>query len=195
MMQKFSSDSDDYLDFLNSVGFPHQKFIVDYFTKNSPYRGILIYHGLGSGKTCTAVALAEMLSQKRPSERDIVCMLPASLKDNYMKDLLKCGNNVYRQINYHKMNIQNVIETCGDGKEYLEGILHNLEYLLSEFKNQKYHFISYNASNIGDQLKRIPHTHLNSEELRRIPSYNPKYYDPNNIFNHKQIINSMNVMI
>ena len=184
----FGSESDSYLDFLNAVGFPHQKFIVDYFTKDSPYRGILVYHGLGSGKTCTAVALAEMLSQKKPLEKDIVCMLPASLKDNYMKDLLKCGNNVYRQINKHKMNITNLMEKCSDSSEYLEGILHNLEYVLNEFKNQKYHFISYNASNVADQLKKIPETHLSSEELKRIPSYNPKYYDRNNRFNHKIII-------
>ena len=186
--KSFSSDSDNYYDFLNSVGFPHQKFIVDYFTNDSPYRGILVYHGLGSGKTCTAVALAEMLSQKNPSERDIICMLPASLKDNYFKDLLKCGNNLYRQINFHKMNVESVMEECGDEKEYFEGILHNLEYLLNEVKNQKYHFISYNASNVGEQLKRIPYTHLNQEELSKIPSYNPKYYNRNNIFNHKTII-------
>ena len=89
---------------------------------------------LGWGKHVQCCTSRNVIS-KRPSERDIVCMLPASLKDNYMKDLLKCGNNVYRQINYHKMNIQNVIETCNDGKEYL-GEYYNLEYLLSEFKNQ-----------------------------------------------------------
>jgi hypothetical protein len=184
----FSGDSDNYYEFLDKVGFPHQKFIVDYFTKGSPYRGILVYHGLGSGKTCTAVALAEMLSQKRPSDRDIICMLPASLKDNYMKDLLKCGNNIYRQINKHKMDIENIMQTCSSDTEYLENILHNLEYLLSEFKNQKYHFVSYNASNIGDQLKKIPHTHLTVDELKKIPSYNPKYYESTNRFNHKILI-------
>ena len=30
--------------------FPHQKFIKDYIQFNSPYRGILLYHGLGVGK-------------------------------------------------------------------------------------------------------------------------------------------------
>jgi len=30
--------------------FPHQKFVKDYIQFSSPYRGILLYHGLGSGK-------------------------------------------------------------------------------------------------------------------------------------------------
>jgi hypothetical protein len=30
--------------------FPHQKFVKDYIQFASPYRGILLYHGLGSGK-------------------------------------------------------------------------------------------------------------------------------------------------
>ena len=35
--------------------FSHQKFIKDYIQYSSPYRGLLVFHNLGTGKTCSAV--------------------------------------------------------------------------------------------------------------------------------------------
>jgi len=37
----------------------HQKIVKDYINIYTPYRGILLYHGLGSGKTCSSIAIAE----------------------------------------------------------------------------------------------------------------------------------------
>jgi superfamily II DNA or RNA helicase len=37
---------------------PTQKFITHYFTPESPYKGILLWHSVGTGKTCTGVATA-----------------------------------------------------------------------------------------------------------------------------------------
>jgi hypothetical protein len=59
----------------------------------SPYRGLLIFHGLGSGKTCTSIPLAEGMK----SEKKIVIMTPASLKSNFFSELKKCGDEVFRK--------------------------------------------------------------------------------------------------
>lgn len=72
--------------------FPHQKFIKDYIQFKSPYRGLLIYHGLGVGKSCTSIAAAEMLL----NHMDVVVMVPASLRDNYMNEIRKCGRNYFQ---------------------------------------------------------------------------------------------------
>lgn len=37
---------------------PSQNFVKDYFQPSNPYKGMLIYHGVGSGKTCAAIATA-----------------------------------------------------------------------------------------------------------------------------------------
>ena len=37
----------------------HQKIVRDYLNLYTPYRGLLLYHGLGSGKTCSSIAIAE----------------------------------------------------------------------------------------------------------------------------------------
>lgn len=76
--------------------FPYQALVRDYLMIESPYRGLLLYHGLGSGKTCSAIAIAEaLLSQKK-----VIVMLPASLEDNFRGEILKCGDPVFRQENF-----------------------------------------------------------------------------------------------
>lgn len=100
--------------------FKYQEFLRDYLQENSPYRGVLLFHGLGSGKTCTAITIAENLK----NERDIIVMLPASLKNNFIEQgLLYCGDIEYKK---------------------------DIKLL-----ERKYDFVSYNASNSLDQLKRI----------------------------------------
>jgi superfamily II DNA or RNA helicase len=72
---------------------PLQKFVRDYLQLNSPYRGLLLYHGLGLGKTCSSIAIAENLK----NNKNIVVMVPASLKSNYKTALLgDCGNASYK---------------------------------------------------------------------------------------------------
>lgn len=37
----------------------YQHFVSSYISRRSPYKSLLLYHGLGSGKTCSAVTIAE----------------------------------------------------------------------------------------------------------------------------------------
>jgi hypothetical protein len=69
--------------------FVNQRFIKDYMQPESPYRGILVFHGLGTGKTCSSIIAAENLM----TEMGVVVMLPASLRSNYIGDIrTRCGN-------------------------------------------------------------------------------------------------------
>lgn len=72
--------------------FPYQKLIRDYMMIETPYRGILLYHGLGSGKTCSSIAVAESLL----TTKKVFVMLPASLEENYRGEIRKCGDELYR---------------------------------------------------------------------------------------------------
>jgi hypothetical protein len=38
---------------------PHQLFAKNFLSINTPYNSLLLYHGLGTGKTCTAIGVAE----------------------------------------------------------------------------------------------------------------------------------------
>ena len=78
---------------------PRQKFIRDYLSHNSPYRGLLLYHGLGVGKTCASIAVSENLKDTR----NIIILLPKSLEDNFKKKGLKyCGDPKYKNENGNK---------------------------------------------------------------------------------------------
>ena len=51
----------------------------------TPYRGLLLYHGLGSGKSCTSIAIAEGMK----TNKHVIILTPKSLRDNYMEELKK----------------------------------------------------------------------------------------------------------
>ena len=83
-----SNDKNKVFDLLT-----HQKIVRDYLNIYTPYRGLLLYHGLGSGKTCTSIAIAEgMKTHKR-----VFVMTPASLKMNFFSEMKKCGDEMYKK--------------------------------------------------------------------------------------------------
>ena len=71
----------------------HQKIVRDYINLYTPYRGLLLYHGLGSGKTCSSIAIAEGIK----NDKKIMVLTPASLRDNYIEELKKCGDYLYKK--------------------------------------------------------------------------------------------------
>jgi hypothetical protein len=71
--------------------FSYQKIVREYLMMETPYRGLLLYHGLGSGKTCSSIAVAESLL----SNKKCYIMLPASLSENYKGEIRKCGDPIY----------------------------------------------------------------------------------------------------
>lgn len=86
-------------DTLNTVDFKlltHQKVAREYLNLYTPYRGLLLFYSLGSGKSCTSIAIAESMKTQRP----VVVMTPASLKMNFFSELKKCGDLMYRKNQY-----------------------------------------------------------------------------------------------
>jgi hypothetical protein len=104
--------------------YEYQKFVREYIRQASPYRGILVYHGLGSGKTCTAIAAAEALLSV--SRKKIIIMTPSSLRDNFIREMTFCGFRHFRLQNYwvqldSSIPLLNLFarEVLGLPKEYL----------------------------------------------------------------------------
>ena len=71
---------------------PQQKFLTEFFKSNLSKDGVLIYHKIGAGKTCTAISVAE--SYKKTKK--IMVVLPASLVGNFRDELRsQCPGDVY----------------------------------------------------------------------------------------------------
>jgi len=80
-----------------------QKIVKDYMQYDSPYRGILLYHELGSGKSIASIAAAEGYVNLKK----IVIMTPASLSQNYENELLiasKIGRDLKKTWTQIKVN-------------------------------------------------------------------------------------------
>ena len=93
--------------------FPHQRIIKDYMQIESPYRGVLVYHELGSGKSAASIAAAECFMEKK----QIIVMTPASLAKNYENELMKIstiGINMKREWSLVK------IKGVGKSKKLIE---------------------------------------------------------------------------
>jgi hypothetical protein len=149
----------------------HQKVVRDYLNLHTPYRGLLLFHGLGSGKTCSSIAIAEgMKSTKR-----VIVMTPASLQRNYIEEIKKCGDVLFKReqhwewVPLNKANTEMIDErspSLGISKAYIKkrkGVWlvdpakpSNLDTLapkqvmaldeqIDEMIRAKYRFINYNG--------------------------------------------------
>ena len=126
----------------------HQKIVRDYLNLHSPYRGLLLYHGLGSGKTCSSIAIAEGLK----SDKQIIVMTPASLRMNYLQELKSCGDLIYKTNQYwefipiNKSTDEKLIETLSIAlslnKEYIK--THGGAWLVNVKKSSNYNELSSN---------------------------------------------------
>jgi hypothetical protein len=76
----------------------YQVLVQKYLGLETPYRGLLVYHGLGTGKTATAISLAEGLSK----QMKINTMLPASLKTEFIKEVQRWGQDELNKDNLWK---------------------------------------------------------------------------------------------
>jgi hypothetical protein len=73
--------------------FKHQRIAAQFLQHGSPFRGLLLYHGLGSGKSCSSIIAAGALM----SHMKVAVFLPASLHTNFVDEVGKCGNQLFRK--------------------------------------------------------------------------------------------------
>ena len=69
---------------------PHQQFVRNFLSFQTPYNSLLLYHGLGSGKTCSAIGVAEemrdYINQLGINQRIIVIASP-NVQENFKLQL------------------------------------------------------------------------------------------------------------
>lgn len=64
---------------------PNQKIIKGFLSPNTPYNGVLLFHGTGTGKTCSAISMAEQFN-KSFTKKHLV-LVSGNLKDNFKKEI------------------------------------------------------------------------------------------------------------
>ena len=74
----------------------HQMIVTRYLNSFTPYRGLLLYHGLGSGKTCNSISIIEGMKHSHK----VFIMTPASLQANYRTQMKFCGDQLFKLSNH-----------------------------------------------------------------------------------------------
>ena len=99
-----------------------QIFVAEYINDDTPYRGLLLWHGLGSGKTCSSINIANHVKSMSKT-----ILLGASLVENFKDDYsrpwvtpisvdgaprfppasarLRCGDLTAGEIKYYTNNV------------------------------------------------------------------------------------------
>jgi len=123
-----------------SKPFPYQEFLRDYLKYGTPNRGIATLHGLGSGKTRTTIMISETF---RKAGLKTLFFGPASLKNNFIEELLKWGepgeNGTKLPADFDKKSSTDQAKIIEQKRKIID---------------KGYIFVSSNASNVLVQLAR-----------------------------------------
>jgi hypothetical protein len=81
-------DGDDPCNEVREKGLTlYQQFIGQYINYESPFKDILVYHGVGAGKTNSAINIYNVLFNYTP-KWNVFLLIPASLHDDpWLKDI------------------------------------------------------------------------------------------------------------
>ena len=116
---------------------PHQAFVKNFMSFQTPYSSLLLYHGLGSGKTCSAIGVCEEMrdyTKQMGITKRIIIVASENVQDNFKLQLFDerklklvdgiwniracTGNKLLKEIN--PMNMK------GMSKEKVISQIHNL---------------------------------------------------------------------
>ena len=181
----------------------YQHFVSQYISYRTPYKSILLYHGVGVGKTCSAITISEaLLSSQTTSEPMIWVIMPQSLKNsfksqvfniddfdtfeslsnqctdhNYIK-LLNIYKSTFNNNNNNKNNKNNNNNKNNKGlKEYREKLKSELKAILKT----RYDIFTYDrfAKYINDNYsnKIVENKVIIIDEAHNIRSTNKKIKD------------------
>ena len=87
---------------------PHQKKVVTYMKKTN-VNGLILYHGLGSGKTITAIAITELYKNK------VLVIVPASLRVQWKEELKKMNVKLQK---YNIVSYEEFVNLLKKNKSY-----------------------------------------------------------------------------
>jgi len=153
---------------------PQQKLLPELLTSklspwttNSNIRGILVYHQIGAGKTCTAISIAEEFKKKL----NIVVVLPAALIGSFVNELRsECPGDEY----ITEDERQKLKETKIGDSLYIKIIKKSDERIEKYYTIYSYHkFVAL----INDQkIKKLNNTLLIIDEVQNMISMNGSFY-------------------
>ena len=153
---------------------PQQKLLPDLLTsKMSPWtvypniRGILVFHQIGAGKTCTAISIAEQFKKKV----NIVVVLPAALIGNFVTELRsECPGDEYLT-----SDERNKLKNLKPGDSQFEKIIKKSDERIEKYYTI-YSYHKFVALIQEEKTKKLNNTLLIIDEVQNMISMNGTFY-------------------
>jgi superfamily II DNA or RNA helicase len=149
---------------------PQQLFLSNYFFDNrKKVNGLLVYHRIGSGKTCTAINIAEKFIHS--TDYNIMVVLPAALIGNFRDELRsECPSE---SIYITKNQKEELKKYNPNEKEFKEIIKKSDEKIDKHYKIYSYNkFIQL----VGDNKIKLKNTLLIIDEIQNMISMTGTFY-------------------
>lgn len=133
-----------------------QKFLSHYINPDTPYTGVLVYYGIGAGKTCTAIRICENFRGKNK----IFVVLPASLENNFRDELRsECVDNSFLTKN-EKKKLQTLDIKSQEYNDIIESSNNKIDKVYNIYSYNKFiKLISQNRLNLNNSLVVIDEVH------------------------------------
>ena len=185
---KIISDSDPDKLFSSSCNperfnlLPTQLFLKNFISKYTPYNGVLIFHGTGVGKTCSAVTIAEQFkSEIKPNKnikgvfsKKINVLLSGNIQKGFMNNIFNIDKFIKHKEEGLPISLQctgnKYFDELGDIGEYYfkQGLYEQLGKKIKKIILSYYNFMGYRE--FANQV-----TSLENEIIRGHPKENHEY--------------------
>lgn len=119
--------------------FKYQDILGRLLDPKTPYRGLLAYHGIGSGKTRASIMVS---SRFLNDNKKVVVLLPGALRGNFIKELYQWGSIE------HNVGIKNYRNL--KDKERMQA-----ELIADKAIKHYYDILTYNEKGIYEKLKAL----------------------------------------
>ena len=178
----------EYADILSKAEFellPQQAFIRNFMSLQTPYNSLLLFHGLGSGKTCSAIGVCEEMRdylRQMGINKQIIIVASPNVQDNFKLQL------------FDERKLKEV-----DGLWTIKGCLGNK--LLKEINPtgmkglKKDKIIQQAKSLISSSYQFVGYLQFSNEIVRHADLDNPGVSQENKIRNLQNIYNNSLIVI
>jgi len=159
---------------------PNQNFVSNFLSPYTPYNGLLLFHGVGVGKTSSAISIAE--KHYDVYKKRVLVILSGNIKDNFKKQIF----------DIHKYDMQTGKAYLSTGTKYPDMIFdkelmnkETLENKIARLIYERYQFIGYKQLSV--MLKKIEDrvAKIERNESKREARYNEKIKE---LFSNRLII-------
>jgi len=91
---------------------PHQQLLGNFMTPGSIYKSVLLFHGTGTGKTCTAITIAENFRKQVKKNGKILVICGKSVENNFY-------GNIFDRSKLNEENLEDMDYQC-TGRDYYD---------------------------------------------------------------------------